>query len=262
MWLRESIENDVKRRYDSALGPSGLAKYPFIPALRAVQWNTTNGGGTARPAVPAGDLVADDWGNPLRNFENAGCDKRGGNVGYGVILNDIGSTNAQGPMQNKTVIFGQRLNGAVSLWVRRGISVNTFMTLGNNIQDEPSQIALVLTAEGVAPYSDGSSSLAFATANQATHVYEVSLLRQADQTDPCEAYRAQAGNGVSGSGFAVCGALRLDCSGGGTGQEANLLEGGLGDAARAQGGTLGHGSGTTGTFGSKQDPANPGKCVQ
>src|SRR6185436_11397745 len=138
------------------------------------------------------------WGNPPRNFENSGCDNRGGNVGYGVVLNDVGSTVPQGLMQNKTVIFGQRLNGSVTLWVRRGYDILNNMTAGNNIEDNASEIALILTSEGVAPYTDGSASLAFAAANQATHVYEVSLLRQADQSDPCETYRAQAGSGVSG----------------------------------------------------------------
>jgi type IV pilus assembly PilX-like protein len=243
--------------------PTAVSWSTLLPTQRVgTRWNTTNGSATLAPGIPAGSTVNDDWGNPPRNFENAGCDNRGGNVGYGVVLNDVGSTTPQGLMQNKTVIFGQRLNGAVTIWVRRSFDILTTMTAGNNIEDNSSEIALVMTAEGVAPYSDGSSSLAFATANQATHVYEVSLLRQADQTDPCEAYRAQAGNGVSGSGFAVCGALRLDCNGGATGQEDDLLGGGMGQAARDQGGTLGFGSGTTGTFASKQDPANPGKCVQ
>ena len=232
----------------------------LLPTVRAGSWNS--GGTTAVSHVgtePAGALVADDWGKPLRNWENSGCDSRGGNVGYGVILNDVGMVPApQGPMQNKTVIFGQRLNGAVTLWVRHAFDVSPIA--GDNISDNSSPTALVLTAEGVAPFADGNSGLAFAAANQATYVYQASLLRQIG--DPCEAYRAQAGNGVSGSGFAVCSALKQDCSGGDKGGEENLLEGGLGDEARAQGGALGQGSGTSGTFGSKQDALNPGSCVQ
>ena len=241
--------------------PAGTSWATLLPVQRlGTRWNTTNGGGTTQPAAPAGSLLSDDWGNPPRNFENSGCDVRGGNVGYGVILNDVGSTLPQGVMQNKTVILGQRLNGAVTLWVRRGYDILTGMTAGNNIEDNSSEIALVMTAEGVAPYSDGSSSLAFANANQATHVYQVSLLRANNQTDPCEEYRAQVGNGVSGSGFAQCTNTSLDCTGGTGGQEVDLLGGAMGLSSRQEGGNLAHGSGATGTFGSKSDGA--GNCVQ
>ena len=240
--------------------PTSVSWATLLPTQRVgTRWNTTNGNTTTAPGVPTGSTIADDWGNNPRNFENSGCDNRGGNVGYGVVLNDVGSTVPQGLMQNKTVIFGQRLNGAVTLWVRRGYDILNNMTAGNNIEDNASEIALILTSEGVAPYSDGSASLAFATANQATHVYEVSLLRQADQSDPCETYRAQAGSGVSGSGFGPCGRTRLDCSGGGTGQEAALL-GPLDQGSRDAGGTLGHGSGQVGGMGSKNDGA--GQCIQ
>ena len=231
--------------------PSATSWASLLPPARVgTLWNTTNGTLTAQPAVPAGSLATDDWGNTPRNFESSGCDNRGGNVGYGVVLNDVGSTNPQGVMQNKTVIFGQRLNGAVTLWVRRAPFILTATDgAGNNIQDDTADTALMLTAEGVAPYSDGSSSLAFANANQATHVYEVALLRASDEADACEVYRAQAGNGVSGSGFAKCTSLRLGCGGAG-GQENDLLGSSLGLAARDEGGTLGHGSGAAGGFGS------------
>ncbi len=244
--------------------PTATSWATLLPTQRVgTKWNTTNGSATAQPGIPAGALLNDDWGVAPRNFENAGCDNRGGNVGYGVILNDAGSPVPQGVMQNKTVVFGQRLNGAVTLWVRRAYDVlNNTDGAGNNIEDNASDIALVLTAEGVAPYSDGSSSMAFASANQATHIYEVSLLRAGSSTDPCEEYRAQVGNGVSGSGFAKCSNITLDCSGGAGGQESDLLGGAMGLTSRDEGGTLVHGSGAEGTFGSKQDPANPGKCVQ
>ena len=248
--------------------PTTVSWATLLPTQRVgTKWSTNNGNGALRPGVPGGSTVNDDWGNAPRNFENAGCDNRGGNVGYGVILNDIGSAVPQGMMQNKTVIFGQRLNGAVTLWVRRAFDILTTTTAGNNIEDNASEIALILTSEGVAPYSDGSSTLAFASANQATRVFEVSLLRQADQSDPCESYRGQTGNGVSGSGFGACGTTRLDCNGGATGQEGALTGvggsgGALSQGARNAGGTQATGSGGEGQGYSKQDPANPGTCVQ
>jgi hypothetical protein len=180
-------------------------------------------------------------------------------MGYGVVLNDIGSVNPQGLMQNRTVVLGQRLNGAVTLWVRRDTGV------GNNgqILDQVPDNALVLTAEGVAPYTDGSSTLAFARANQAVRVVETYLLRSlgGSSTTPCEAYRAQVGGGVSGSNFAVCNDIRLTCGGAAGTAEVALLKTMLGDVTRNAGGTLATGSGAAGTFGSLAGTGTDG-CVE
>jgi hypothetical protein len=240
---------------------------PVIPTVRTgVTWRQA-GPAPAPPALPAvlAGVTVDASGNPLRNWENAGCDQRGGSVGFGVILNDTGTDLAlgqQGPVQYKTAILGQNLNGATTVWVRRGFTINNDGTF----QDDPSSLALVLTAEGVAPYTAGNIVSAFAQVNRATRTLEVSLLRAAGGNTPCEAYKAQAGAGVSGSGFAVCGALKLDCTGGAGGQESGLLSGALGNTARAAGqgggGNDAIASGAAGTFGSKPDPANPGQCVQ
>ena len=200
------------------------------------------------PAIPAGALVQDDWGNNPRNFESGGCDQRGGGVGYGVVLNDVGSLAPQGLMQNKTVIFNQRLNGAVTLWVRR----DTGIAMNGQISDDPADSALVLTAEGVAPYSDGSSALAFARANQAVRVVETYLLRALGGASPCESYRAQVGGGVSGSNFGVCTNVVLTCTGAAGSFETELLNTMLGDVSRDAGGTRAIGSGGKGTFASLQ----------
>jgi hypothetical protein len=162
-------------------------------------------------------------------------------------------------MQSKTVIFGQRINGAVTLWVRR----DTVFNLDGSIADDTvDDVGLVLTAEGVAPYMEGDAAGAFARANQAVRVMETFVVRAQGGTDPCETYRAQKGNGVAGNNMAFCASLTLDCSGGGGGGEEDLLKGMLGDTTRDAGGQLGVGSGAAGTFGSLQDPASPGNCVQ
>jgi hypothetical protein len=239
---------------------------PVLPTDRGVGtiWGRTGDPAPAAPGPPAevGPGVKDDWGNDLRTWENQTCDTRGGGVGYGVIVNDLsGTTLAGGPegiLQYKTTLLGQRLNGAVTVWIRRAIRINT----DGGFQDDPSPLAAVITAEGVAPYSDGSITSAFAQANRATHVLEVSLLRAPGSGTPCDAYRAQSGSGVSGSGFGVCGTLKLDCTGGAGGGESGLLSGALGDAARDEGGTLAIGSGQAGTLGSLETAAGSGTCVQ
>jgi hypothetical protein len=243
--------------------PIAVSWDTLLPSVRAGTWTTAEAipPAVGLPAIPAGALVNDDWGNPPRNFENGGCDNRGGGVGYGVVLNDLGSPAPEGLMQNKSVIFGQRLNGAVTLWVRRDFGV----AANGNISDIPANVALILTAEGVAPYTDADVTSAFARANQAVRVIEVALLRSvggAAGPDPCDAYRAQVGNGPSGSNFAVCSQLTLDCGGGGTDQGGAMLLGRLGDVSRDAGGTRLTGSGAVGTLASLQDPANPGQCVQ
>ena len=217
--------------------PTTVSWATLLPTQRVgTRWNTTNGSATAAAGRSRGLDGQRRLGHRAAQLRELGLRQPRGQRGLrrGPERRRV-HRSPRASCRTRPCIFGQRLNGAVTLWVRRGYDILNNMTAGNNIEDNASEIALILTSEGVAPFSDGSSSLAFATANQATHVYEVSLLRQADQTDPCETYRAQAGNGVSGSGFAVCGALRLDCTGGPTGQEADLLGGGSARPLATQG---------------------------
>jgi Tfp pilus assembly protein PilX len=246
--------------------PPGTPWSVFLPVLRGGNWTPpTSPGSAGNPNPPPGTPATDDWGQNLRNFENAGCDNRGGNVGYGVVMNDTSSTTPQGVMQNKTVLFGMRINGAVTVWVRRDFAVNA----NGTVEDDSADVAAIITAEGVAPYSDGSASLAFAQANQATRVVESAVLRASGGSDPCEAYRAQTGGGVAGTNFGVCTGITLECgAGAGAGQdEQSLLGDTLGDAVRQSGGvegeTLGRASGAEGSFGSLQKQTGPpGQCIE
>ncbi len=245
--------------------PVGTSWAVLLPGLRGGNWTPATAPGTAgNPTAPGGMPPNDDWGDPLRNFENATCDGRGGSVGYGVVLNDTVSAAPQGLMQNKTVIFGQRLNGAVTIWVRRDFITND----DGNIIDDPANVAMVITAEGVAPYTDGSAATAFARANQAVRTVEAAVLRAEGGADPCESYRAQTGGGVSGSNFGSCTGLELECgagAGGGQGEQ-DLLGDTVGDPARQAGGIAGESSGratgAAGTFASKQKAGAPGQCVE
>ena len=242
--------------------PGAISWNTILPTIRAVPWETDDAipaPAALAPLAPAGSLVPDSWGDPARNFESGGCDARGAGMGYGVVLNDVGSLNPQGLMQNRTVVFGQRLNGAVTLWVRR----DTGIAMTRHHLDATPDNALVLTAEGVAPYTDGASTLAFARANQAVRVVETYLLRSLGgaSSTPCEAYRAQVGGGVSGSNFAVCNDIQLTCGGAAGAAEQALLQTMLGDVTRDAGGTLATGSGAAGTFASLAG-AGAGGCVE
>jgi PilX N-terminal len=175
-----------------------------------VTWTVANGSTQGRPSLPATSSGNDAWGNAYRNWENAGCDQRGGNVGYGVILSG---------MQNATTLFTgtgapQNLNGAVTVWIRRGTRQN----MDGTFVDDGATNALVLTAEGVAPFSDGTSAMAFAAANKAVKVLEASVLAATSTTpggpataSACSTYSGQGGGAVSNSGFWGCG-LAADLS--------------------------------------------------
>ena len=138
--------------------------------------------------------------------------------------------------------------------------MTSVINTNGNIADDVPPNALILTAEGMAPYVGGDAATTFAQANQATRVLEVALLRATGGSNPCREYGEKGG--VSGTNFSGCNRGNFDCGGGAGGGEVDLLDDALGDAKRAAGGALAHGSGAAGTHFSKQDPNNPGNCVQ
>lgn len=204
----------------------------LLPGYRgsAVTWpglSTQTAPGT--PALPGGMPTYDAHGNPLRNFWSDTCDYRGGNVGYGVILDP-----AAGALQytNSVAWLPQALNGAFTVWIRRGVLINTGAA---TFSDDPSDMVLILTSEGIAPYAQaGDQTL---RANVAVAVRELTLLRGIDS---CEAYKSQQGGNVSGTGFWACAVL----------EGAGALQGALGNLRRQAGGaaTAGFGSGAAGTL--------------
>jgi len=197
-----------------------------LPVTRAGQWTVPLPAVT--PVLPPGAPLVDGGGNPLRHFENAGCDDRGGHTGYGAILNDP----VRGPLQYTTDLFGQQLNGAFTVWIRRA-TLNNAGT--GQIGDDPSNSTLVLTSEGIAPFV--SALTTFAQTNMAVMVREVTLLRGFES---CENYASQAGAGITGAGFFACNQLR---GGGG-------IEDAMGNAARGFAGAPsgGFGSGAAGSL--------------
>jgi Tfp pilus assembly protein PilX len=192
-----------------------------LPADRttAVTWNVNTGISAPAPGnVPTG---TDAWSNPLRQLQNAGCDARGGAVGYGAVLSGI---------QNRTTLFGQDLNGAVTIWIRRGFVQN----MDGTFRDDGDNLKAVVTAEGVAPFAGSSASMAFVQASRAVRVLEASFQLTVGDASACTSYSGQGGGGVSGSGFWGCGTTP-DMTGATTGSGVLSQTGGQGGAGKGGG---------------------------
>jgi hypothetical protein len=142
---------------------------------------------THHPGTPPGGQSPS-----VRNFEMGDCDKLGDAVGYGVVLLD----DAGNSYENVTVVPGlgsvPALNGAFTLWVRRPVEPAG----AGQYRDVAASDNLILTAEGVAPYTGGLG--AFARNNQARRIIEVALRRQSQPT-PCDTRGGQIGGGPEGN---------------------------------------------------------------
>jgi hypothetical protein len=161
----------------------------ILPPYRAGPWT---------PVTPANPLATrsntDPFGNPSRNFAFGNCDTRYNGMGAGAVLDDGGP---QGPYQNVSTLLGVTLNGSVTLWVKRPVIVS-----GTNIADDPANDVIVLTAEGTAPYSGANANMAFARANRAVRLVEVSL--SSKEPEECGGGSGQRGLGSAGAGFNPC----------------------------------------------------------
>ena len=208
----------------------------ILPQVRvAATWTATTVAGTA-PSPPGGMPANDRWGRPLRTFENASCDLRGGQVGFGAVMTDPGLTPTQGPFQYVTTLFNRQLKGAVTLWIRRATIANEDGT----IRDDPNNGLAILTAEGVAPFVGERAGNTLSQPNMATRIIEVAITRLVAGVDPCETYNAQTGASSSGAGYFGCAKIRGGAGAGGG------LEGAFGQAARDAAGTSTFGSGAAG----------------
>jgi hypothetical protein len=158
---------------------------------------------TVVPSLPAEAppyARPDPHGNPTRNFENSSCDKYGGGMGFGIVLDDGGANPA--PYQNVTTAGAgiPPLNGSFTLWVRREVMFNT----DGSFSDAPaaSDLTVVLTSEGTAPYTGETSNLAMTQTNRAIRVLEATLSRTL--STPCGTRGGQVGGGPEGSNFSPC----------------------------------------------------------
>ena len=136
------------------------------------------------PGNPPGGLSSS-----TRNYEMGNCDTLGAGVGYGVVLWD--GTNSYESITTVPSFTGApALNGAFTLWVRRPV-----ISAGpGTYWDDATPNQMILTAEGIAPYTGGLAAGALARNNQARRIVEVSVRRQ-DQPAPCDTRSGQLGGG-------------------------------------------------------------------
>jgi hypothetical protein len=158
---------------------------------------------TSAPPAPPFPLRTGPHGEANRSFENEACDNVGAQ-GFGIVLDD--PTYAF-PYQNMTSFLldgaSNQLGvaGAFTLWVRRPLLADN----NGAVADDPGNNALVLTAEGVAPFrgaGTGAGDAAFRQRNRAVRYLEVTLQRIVP--GDCENRSGQAGAGPTGSGYDQC----------------------------------------------------------
>ena len=152
---------------------------PLLPAPRSPAWVP----GAAPPPIepPVG-----------RDFYHSDCDQRGG-IGYGRVL-----TEGAIRYENQSAFDGHALNGAFTIWVRRGLRVDN---AGQYLDEAIFNDRLIVVAEGVAPYTGAGD--AFTRSRQAVRVLEAPLtLSLAAVGDPClGAYAGQEGGSPFGENF-------------------------------------------------------------
>lgn len=218
-WQQQALYNaeagiEAGKRILSGIQPDWQG---ILPSQRATGWDPT----ATPPANHAG--VTPPTGNAeTRNFESGPCDKRGNGVGYGVILKDT----AGNSYQYTSSLYGQSLNGAFTLWVRRPTVVQNDGTI-IDYGGVGNQNHVVLVSEGIAPYTGAALASNTAASNVAVQTIEVLLSQVTPNTqDNCQVRPGQTGGGAEGAGYAACSPI----SGGAAG---------LGDAVGAAGGARG-----------------------
>jgi hypothetical protein len=184
--------------------------------LRQIEWQTVlpparTGGFQNYSGYPSGNCAQGDAGHcPIpfltratRSFENYACDQTAmvaaaaGFAGYGVVLDDVNFTV---PFENVTTFLGESLNGNFTLWVRRPYTLSD--TSPPYLEDDSRNDELILTSEGIAPYTGASAMTQFGQAHRAMRILEVKLQRIAP--GDCENRTSQVGSGPLGSGFDQC----------------------------------------------------------
>jgi hypothetical protein len=152
------------------------------------------------PPTPPFNLRTGPQGEANRSFENQACDSQG-QQGFGLVLDD--PTYAF-PYQNTTNFLldntGAQMGvaGAFTVWVRRPLQADD----NGAYNDETANNTLVLTAEGIAPFTGASGTDVFGRTNRAVRMLEV-VLQKVEPGD-CENRTGQQGGGPAGAGYDRC----------------------------------------------------------
>jgi hypothetical protein len=163
-----------------------------LPSVRAGNWAF----GAAPPPL---DPVVDP-----RDYERRGCPDRAG-IGYGRVLT-LGGVS----YSNQTTFGGANLNGAFTIWIRRDVTPNS---VTGQFSDTTDSTVAIITAEGVAPYTQESLTTAavtnFTQANKATRILETGLgLVTQSQSSRCQGLAGQEGLAPSGENFDPCSPMK------------------------------------------------------
>jgi hypothetical protein len=185
----------------------------ILPVPRAGTWGYGVTGALGGPPDPNAGTPARAG---LRDYERMGCADRAG-VGYGRVLTAPAGTPQPGDYQDVSQFMGTTLNGAFTIWVRRDIVVSQT----GQFSDNTDNTALVVTAEGIAPYAANTLTIggsaqagrAFVRSNQARRILEVGYSLLVNQGQRCQGLSGQEGLGPSGENFDPCSPL----TGGGVG---------------------------------------------
>ena len=176
----------------------------ILPVPRAGTWTYGATGAAGGPPDPRAGTPARAG---LRDYERMGCADRAG-VGYGRVLTAPPGTPQPGNYEDVSQYMGTTLNGAFTLWVRRDLRVS----LTGDLSDNADNTALVVTAEGIAPFASNNLTLggsaqagrAFARSNQAREVLEVGYSLLVNQGARCQGLSGQEGLCPSGENFDPC----------------------------------------------------------
>ena len=109
-------------------------------------------------------------------------------------------------------VFGQQLDGAFTLWVRRPTFIRAdglIIDYGTNgpppTGSNGDNSTLILVAEGIAPYRGNQMSNSRVAGNAAVQMIEVMVSRApVNAQNPCATRTGQAGGGPEGAGFSAC----------------------------------------------------------
>jgi hypothetical protein len=222
-WSQQALYNAQAGLEASKLLLSNVARAggnwgQLVPAPRTAPWvppinNQNLGAPLATPPAVTG-----------RDYERNNCtpgDRSG--IGYGLVLRAPDPQTATPTRwENISSFMGQNLNGAFTVWVRREVVPASSPANGTFTDDlAGAPTALVITSEGVAPFSGAST--AFTRASQATRVIELTLaLVTVDKK--CRQPVGQEGSGPSGENFDTCSKL----TGGVGGSLGKVFGGGAG----------------------------------
>jgi len=202
-WSQQALYNaeaglEAARLLLAQVGAHDASFQNILPTTRPGSWDY---GVTGAPGGPPDPRTLTPARSGLRDYERIGCADRSG-VGYGRILTSPAGTANPGDYQNVSQFGGLSLNGAFTLWVRRAVTAEAGT---DKFQDVTDNSQLVVVSEGVAPYTAPG---AFAAANQARRVLEVSYTLLVNQGKRCEGLSGQEGLSASGENFDPCSPLK------------------------------------------------------